>query len=56
MKYEGYYPSVKVELNLTRNFRIGVGVSYNLYTMMDESMHGYRNCDISAPAGFFSSI
>jgi hypothetical protein len=65
MQYEGYYPFIRdkifvvaptaeVELNLTRYLRIGGGISYNLYTMMDESMHGYRSSDISAPAGFLS--
>jgi len=65
MQYDGYYPFIRdkifvvaptaeIEVNLTRYFRIGAGVSYTLYTMMDESMHGYRNSDISAPAGFLS--
>jgi hypothetical protein len=47
-------PTVEVELNLTRYFRIGAGASYNLYTMVDESMHGYTNGDLSAPGGFLS--
>jgi hypothetical protein len=65
MQYDGLYPfvrdkifvvspTVEVEMNLTRYFRIGVGASYNLYTMMDESMHGYRSRDISAPGGLLS--
>lgn len=65
MQYDGYYPfvrdkifvvapAVEVEVNLTKYFRIGAGASYNLYTMMDESMHGYRSSDISAPGGFLS--
>ncbi|MCK5068260.1 MAG: hypothetical protein KAR16_12500 [Bacteroidales bacterium] len=49
-----FSPTVEVELNLTRYFRIGAGASYNLYTMVDESMHGYTNSDLSAPAGFLS--
>jgi hypothetical protein len=47
-------PTVEVELNLTRYFRIGAGASYNLYTMVDENMHGYTNGDLSAPGGFLS--
>ncbi len=47
-------PTVELEANLTRYFRIGAGVSYNFYAMMDESMHGYTNSDISALAGFLS--
>ena len=47
-------PTVEVEVNLTRYFRIGAGASYNLYSMMDESMHGYTNGDLSAPGGFLS--
>jgi len=65
MQYDGYYPfirdkifvvapTVEVEVNLTRYFRIGAGASYNLYTMMDEQMHGYSSSDISAPGGFLS--
>ena len=47
-------PTVEVEVNLTRYFRIGAGASYNLYTMVDENMHGYTNGDLSAPGGFLS--
>lgn len=47
-------PTLEIEANLTRYFRIGAGVSYNLYTMVDEGMHGYTNGDLSAPAGFLS--
>jgi hypothetical protein len=47
-------PTVELELNLTRFFRIGAGASYNIYTMMDENIHGYTNQDISAPGGFLS--
>jgi hypothetical protein len=65
MQFDGYYPflrdkifvvapTVEVEVNLTRYFRIGAGASYNLYTGLDEGMHGYRNSDISAPGGFLS--
>jgi hypothetical protein len=65
MQYDGYYPFVRdqifvmiptleVEVNLTRYFRIGAGASYNIYTMMDESMHGYSNSDLSSPGGFLS--
>ncbi len=65
MQYDGYYPFIRdkifvvaptaeIEVNLTRYLRIGAGVSYNLYSMMNESMHGYRSSDISAPAGFLS--
>lgn len=45
-------PTVEVELNLTRYFRIGAGASYNLYTMVD--LPGYSNRDLSAPGGFLS--
>lgn len=65
MQYDGYYPFIRdkifviaptleVEVNLTRYFRIGAGASYNLYTMVDENMHGYRSSDLSAPGGFLS--
>ena len=47
-------PTVELEANLTRYFRIGVGVSYNLYAMVDETMHGYTSGDLSSPAGFLS--
>jgi hypothetical protein len=47
-------PTVEVELNLTRYFRIGAGASYNLYTMVDQNLHGYSNGDLSAPGGFLS--
>ena len=47
-------PTVEVEVNLTRYFRIGAGASYNLYTMVDQSIHGYSNGDLSAPGGFLS--
>lgn len=47
-------PTVELEANLTRYFRIGAGVSYNIYTMVDESMHGYTNGDLSSLAGFLS--
>ena len=45
-------PTVEVELNLTRYFRIGAGATYNLYTMVD--LQGYRSSDLSAPGGFLS--
>ena len=65
MQYDGYYPFVRdkifvlspileVEVNLTRYFRLGAGVTYNLYTMVDEDQHGYRGSDLSAPGGFLS--
>lgn len=47
-------PTVELEANVTRYFRIGAGVSYNIFTMVDESMHGYTNSDLSAVAGFLS--
>ena len=47
-------PTVEIELNLTRYFRIGAGASYNLYSLVDENMHGYTNSDLSAPGGFLS--
>lgn len=65
MQYDEYYPfvrdnifiiapTVEVELNLTRYFRIGAGATYNIYTMMDENIHGYTNSDISSAGGFLS--
>lgn len=47
-------PTVEVEVNLTRYFRMGAGVTYNLYTMVDEVMHGYTSGDLSSPGGFLS--
>ena len=46
-------PTLELELNLTRYFRIGAGASYNLFAMVDGS-HGYTSSDISSPAGFLS--
>jgi hypothetical protein len=65
LENDGYYPFIRdnifvlaptleVELNLTRYFRLGVGASYNLYTMVDDYMHGYQSSDLSAPGGFLS--
>ena len=65
MQYDGYYPFIRdkifvlsptleVELNLTRYFRIGAGATYNLYTLVDEDLHGYRSNDLSSPGGFLS--
>lgn len=65
MQYDGYYPfvrdkifvlapTVEVELNLTRYFRIGAGASYNLFTGVDEHLHGYKSGDLSSPGGFLS--
>jgi hypothetical protein len=65
MQYDGYYPFVRdkifvlsptleVEFNLTRYFRIGAGATYNIYTMVDESLHGYTGTDLSSPGGFLS--
>lgn len=47
-------PTVEVEANLTRYFRIGAGFSYNVYAMVDENMHGYTGGDLSSVAGFLS--
>ena len=47
-------PTVELEVNLTRYFRIGAGIAYNIYTMVDENMHGYTNGDISSLSGFLS--
>jgi len=47
-------PTVELEANVTRYLRIGAGVSYNIFTMVDESMHGYTNSDLSALGGFLS--
>ena len=47
-------PTIEVEVNLTKYFRIGAGASYNLYAMVDESLHNYRSSDLSSPGGFLS--
>ena len=49
-----FVPTLEVELNLTKYFRLGAGASYNLYAMVDRNMHGYRSSDLSAPGGFLS--
>lgn len=65
MQYDSYYsfnrdkvftvvPTLEVEVNLTRYFRIGAGASYNLYAMADQQLHGYRSADLSSPGGFLS--
>jgi len=58
--YDPYYrdkifvvaPTVEVELNLTRYFRIGAGATYNIYSFVD--MEGYSSSDLSSPGGFLS--
>jgi hypothetical protein len=45
-------PTMEVELNLTKFFRLGVGASYNIYTFVD--LPGYTASDFSAPGGFLS--
>jgi len=65
MQYDEYYPFIRdkifvlsptleMEVNLTRYFRLGAGVTYNIYTTVDEYMHGYKGSDLSAPGGFLS--
>jgi hypothetical protein len=65
VQYDGNYPfirdkifvlapTVEVELNLTRYFRIGAGATYNIYSMVNENLHGYRGSDLSSPGGFLS--
>lgn len=65
MEYDGYYPvtrdniftlipTIELELNLTRYFRIGAGASYNYFTAVDSRIHGYTSSDLSSPAGFLS--
>lgn len=49
-----FSPIAEVELNLTRYFRIGAGVSYNLYAMVDQNVHGYSSSNLSSPGGFLS--
>jgi hypothetical protein len=64
MDYDAFYPfvrdnifilspTVELEVNLTRYFRLGAGASYNLFTMVDGS-HNYSSSDLSSPAGFLS--
>ncbi len=45
-------PTLEVELNLTRFFRLGAGASYNLFTFVD--LPGYSSSDFSAPGGFLA--
>jgi hypothetical protein len=45
-------PTLEVELNLTRYFRIGAGATYNLFTFVD--LQGYSASDFSSPGGFLS--
>jgi len=48
-------PTVEVELNLTRFFRLGAGASYNLFTLVDPvNIPGYESSDFSSPGGFLS--
>lgn len=65
MQQDGYYqisrdnifalvPTVELELNLTRYFRIGAGVAFNYYSGVDEEIHGYTSSDLSSFAGFLS--
>ena len=65
IQYDGYYPfirdkifalapTVELEVNLTRYFRIGAGATYNLFMGLDEVQHGYGNNNLSNPGGFLS--
>ncbi len=45
-------PTIEAELNMTRFFRIGVGVTYNIYTFVD--LPGYSGSDFSSPGGFLA--
>jgi hypothetical protein len=45
-------PTLEMELNLTRYFRMGVGATYNIFTFVD--LQGYSASDFSAPGGFLS--
>jgi len=48
-------PTLEVELNLTRFFRLGAGASYNLFTLVDPAnIPGYSSSDFSSPGGFLS--
>jgi hypothetical protein len=63
-QYEGdnffiVVPTLELELNLTRYFRIGAGATYNLFTLVslkhpDGLGSGYSSSDLSAPGGFLS--
>ena len=46
-----FAPTVELELNLTRFFRLGAGASYNLFTFVDQP---YSSSDFSAPGGFLA--
>ena len=43
-------PTIELELNLTRYFRLGAGATYNLFTFVDD----YASSDFSGPGGFLS--
>lgn len=49
-------PTVELEANLTRYFRIGAGLSYNIFTGVDlvSNNNSYTNGDLSSLAGFLS--
>lgn len=45
-------PTLEVEVNLTRYFRLSAGGTYNIYTFVN--LPGYTNSDFSAPGGFLA--
>ncbi|MFZ5939059.1 MAG: hypothetical protein ACOYXB_00670 [Bacteroidota bacterium] len=47
-------PTVELEINLARYFRIGAGASYNLYSGIGDPRHSYNSSDLSSPAAFLS--
>jgi len=47
-------PTLEVEINMARYFRIGAGACYNLYTGIGDSRHSYTSSDLSSPGAFLS--
>jgi len=47
-------PSLELEINLARYFRVGAGACYNLYTGIGDTRHSYTSKDLSSPGGFLS--
>lgn len=46
-------PTLELELNLTRYFRLGAGASYNLFTFVDQEPD-FTTSDFSGPGAFLS--
>ena len=46
-------PTLELELNLTRYFRLGAGATYNIFTFVDQGPD-FTASDFSSPGGFLS--